>query len=79
MLHNVSWEQLEEIDSSLEDFPGLKLLRALTPLIWAHVNPYGTFRLDLVNDRNWIQFESGESQNFLRILLCKDSSGCVMD
>jgi TnpA family transposase len=22
-------------------------LRALTPLIWAHVNPYGTFRLDL--------------------------------
>lgn len=25
-------------------------LRALTPLIWAHVNPYGTFRLDL-NER----------------------------
>ena len=22
-------------------------LRALTPLIWAHVNPYGTFRLDM--------------------------------
>ncbi|NER31998.1 MAG: transposase [Symploca sp. SIO1C4] len=22
-------------------------LRALTPLIWGHVNPYGTFRLDL--------------------------------
>ncbi len=25
-------------------------LRALSPLIWAHVNPYGTFRLDL-NER----------------------------
>jgi TnpA family transposase len=25
-------------------------LRALTPLIWGHVNPYGTFRLDL-NER----------------------------
>jgi len=24
--------------------------RALTPLIWGHVNPYGTFRLDL-NER----------------------------
>jgi len=22
-------------------------LRGLTPLIWGHVNPYGTFRLDL--------------------------------
>jgi hypothetical protein len=22
-------------------------LRALTPLIWSHVNPYGTFRLNL--------------------------------
>lgn len=22
-------------------------LRALTPLIWEHVNPYGTYRLDL--------------------------------
>ena len=22
-------------------------LRALTPLIWGHVNPYGTFRLNL--------------------------------
>lgn len=22
-------------------------LRALTPLFWTHVNPYGTFRLDL--------------------------------
>jgi hypothetical protein len=22
-------------------------LRALSPLIWAHVNPYGTFRLDM--------------------------------
>lgn len=21
--------------------------RALTPLIWSHINPYGTFRLDL--------------------------------
>ena len=25
-------------------------LRALSPLIWGHVNPYGTFRLDL-NER----------------------------
>ena len=25
-------------------------LRALSPLIWAHVNPYGTFRLDM-NER----------------------------
>jgi TnpA family transposase len=25
-------------------------LRVLTPLIWGHVNPYGTFRLDL-NER----------------------------
>ena len=25
-------------------------LRALTPLIWAHVNPYGRFELDM-NDR----------------------------
>jgi hypothetical protein len=22
-------------------------LRALTPLTWGHINPYGTFRLDL--------------------------------
>jgi hypothetical protein len=22
-------------------------LQALSPLIWAHVNPYGTFRLDM--------------------------------
>lgn len=22
-------------------------LRALTPLIWEHINPYGTFRLDM--------------------------------
>jgi Tn3 transposase DDE domain-containing protein len=22
-------------------------LRALTPLLWAHVNPYGTFTLDM--------------------------------
>jgi hypothetical protein len=22
-------------------------LRALTPLVWSHVNPYGTFSLDL--------------------------------
>ncbi|BAQ66945.1 hypothetical protein GM3709_3710 (plasmid) [Geminocystis sp. NIES-3709] len=22
-------------------------LKALTPLIWSHVNPYGTFRLNL--------------------------------
>ena len=22
-------------------------LRALTPLLWAHVNPYGTFALDM--------------------------------
>ena len=22
-------------------------LRALTPLLWAHVNPYGTFQLDM--------------------------------
>ena len=26
MIHNVSWEQLEEIDSSLEDVSGLKLI-----------------------------------------------------
>lgn len=26
VIHNVSWEQLEEIDRSLEDFPGLKLI-----------------------------------------------------
>ncbi len=25
-------------------------LRALSPLIWLHVNPYGTFRLDM-NER----------------------------
>ena len=25
----------------------LEDLRALSPLIWGHVNPYGTFRLDL--------------------------------
>ena len=24
-------------------------LRALTPLIWGHVNPYGTFQLDLID------------------------------
>jgi len=29
---------------TFEDF------RALTPLIWGHVNPYGTFHLDL-NER----------------------------
>ncbi len=32
-------QQLEKLKS--ED------LRALTPLIWNHINPYGTFRLDL--------------------------------
>ncbi|MBM0745615.1 hypothetical protein JOY44_29795 (plasmid) [Phormidium sp. CLA17] len=26
VIHNVSWEQLEEIDSSLEDVSGLKLI-----------------------------------------------------
>ncbi len=26
VIHNVSCQQLEEIDSSLEDFPGLKLI-----------------------------------------------------
>ena len=26
---------------------GLEDLRALTPLVYGHVNPYGTFRLDL--------------------------------
>ncbi|MGB3758904.1 MAG: Tn3 family transposase, partial [Rivularia sp. (in: cyanobacteria)] len=31
-------------------------LRALSPLIWGHVNPYGTFRLDL-NER--LPIESG--------------------
>ncbi|WP_414568022.1 hypothetical protein [Nostoc sp. CCY 9925] len=25
----------------------LEDLRALSPLIWGHINPYGTFRLDL--------------------------------
>jgi hypothetical protein len=25
-------------------------LRALTPLIWSHINPYGLFRLDM-NER----------------------------
>ena len=31
-------------------------LRALTPLIWAHVNPYGIFRLDM-NERLLIDSE----------------------
>jgi len=26
LIHNVTWEQLEEIDESLQDFPGLKLI-----------------------------------------------------
>jgi len=26
VIHNLTWEQLEEIDRSLEDFPGLKLI-----------------------------------------------------
>ena len=26
---------------------GIEDLRALTPLVYGHVNPYGTFRLDL--------------------------------
>ncbi len=26
LVHNVTWEQLEEIDESLQDFPGLKLI-----------------------------------------------------
>lgn len=26
LIHNVTWEQLEEIDESLKDFPGLKLV-----------------------------------------------------
>ena len=30
-------------------------LRALSPLIWAHINPYGTFRLDM-NERLPIEF-----------------------
>jgi len=29
-------------------------LRALSPLIWGHVNPYGTFRLDM-NERLLIE------------------------
>ena len=37
---------------ALEDF------RALTPLIYAHVNPYGTFRLDM-NER--IPLEGGDA------------------
>ena len=33
-------------------------LRALTPLIYSHVTPYGTFRLDL---SEWIQIEDVHS------------------
>lgn len=32
-------------------------LRALTPLIWGHVNPYGTFHLDM-NERLVIESTS---------------------
>jgi len=35
-------------------------LRALTPLIWAHVNPYGIFRLDM-NERLLIDSEYSEA------------------
>ena len=37
VLSEVSWSnRLTEID-----------LRALTPLVWSHVNPFGSFRLDM--------------------------------
>ncbi len=40
---------IQQILSNRHRFELLKSedLRALTPLIWNHINPYGTFRLDL--------------------------------
>ena len=40
---------IQEVLSSSEWMKMMKPddLRALTPLIWSHVNPYGTFRLNL--------------------------------
>lgn len=32
---------------SWQDILTVEDLRALTPLLYAHVNPYGTFRLDM--------------------------------
>ena len=44
MLQNILSDRVWYDTMNLEDF------RALTPLIYAHVNPYGTFRLDM-NER----------------------------
>lgn len=52
---------IQQILSNKQQFEKLKSedLRALTPLIWNHINPYGTFRLDL-NER--LTIESVEEQ-----------------
>jgi len=52
MLQNVLADRAWYDIMDLEDF------RALTPLIYAHVNPYGTFRLDM-NER--IPLEGGDA------------------
>jgi len=44
VLSHEQWMELMKADD----------LRALSPLIWGHVNPYGTFRLDL-NERLLIE------------------------
>ncbi|MGI0488870.1 Uma2 family endonuclease [Pantanalinema rosaneae CENA516] len=50
VIHQVSWEQLEEIDRSLEDFPGLKLLYLdgmleIMPISEAHEEAKATMRV----------------------------------
>jgi hypothetical protein len=44
-------------EPSWQEGLGLEDLRALTPLVYGHVNPYGTFRLDL-DDRLPIESEA---------------------
>lgn len=44
VLSHEQWMELMKADD----------LRALSPLIWGHVNPYGTFRLEL-NERLLIE------------------------
>ena len=50
VIHNISWEQLEEIDRSLEDFPGLKLIYLdgtleIMPISQEHEDAKATMRV----------------------------------
>ena len=50
VIHNISWEQLEEIDRSLEDFPGLKLIYLdgtleIMPISQEHEDTKATMRV----------------------------------